>query len=84
MEASPKFRDEFGMPSDVAITPDHYLGPVVPIGRKMTKPRTLSILDKNGTAHECVAEAFDTTYNVLILLYPTKALTATTVIIGSF
>ena len=41
---------------------------------------SLSIPDKNGEAHECVAEAFDTTYNVLILLYPEKALTAKTII----
>ena len=32
----------------------------LPIGRKMTRPVTLSIADLNGTDHECVAEAFDT------------------------
>jgi hypothetical protein len=46
----------------------------------MTRPTTLSLTDKNGVRHECVAEAFDTTYNVLILLYPIRALTASTVI----
>lgn len=81
VEASPKFRAEFGVPSDTAITLDHHLGPIVPIGRKMTRPRTLSIVDKNGATHECVAEAFDTTYNVLILLYPTKALSPAIVLI---
>jgi len=30
---------------------------------------TLSLTDRNGDDHECVAEAFDTTWNVLILLY---------------
>ena len=32
--------------------------------------------DRNVDRHECLAEAFNTTYNVLILLYPVKALTA--------
>ena len=80
VESSPRFREQFGDPVDGAITPDHFLGKVVPIGRKMTKPTALSVADRNGVPHECVAEAFDTTYNVLILLYPVKALTATTII----
>jgi hypothetical protein len=29
--------------------------------------------------HECVAEAFDTTFNVIILLLPVKALTAVSI-----
>jgi hypothetical protein len=53
----------------------------VPIGRKMTRPTTLSLTDRNGTPHECVAEAFDTTYNVIILLYPVKALGNPTIIL---
>ena len=39
------------------------------------------ISDLNGRQHECLAEAFDTTHNILILLYPEAALTATTVIV---
>jgi hypothetical protein len=39
---------------------------------------TISITDRNGQAHECIAEAFDTTFNVLLLVYPMKALTAST------
>lgn len=81
VEASPKFRDEFGVPTDTVITPDHYLGPIVPLGRKMTRPTTLSIVDRNGVTHECVAEAFDTTYNILILLYPTKALSVSVLVL---
>lgn len=74
IEVSPKYRSEFGVPNDVAITSDHLLGSIVPIGRKMTRPRTLTVTDLNGETHECVAEAFDTTFNILILLYPVKAL----------
>ncbi len=81
IEASPSFRHQFGMPNDTVITLDHWLGSVLPVGRKMTRPTALSVRDRNGIVHECVAEAFDTTYNVLILLYPTKALTSTTVIL---
>ena len=47
----------------------------------MTRPVSLSIKDLNGDGHECVAEAFDTTHNVIILLYPVKALTASTIIL---
>jgi len=74
------FAIQFGLPADTVITLDHWLGRLLPVGRKMTRPTTLSLTDKNGVRHECVAEAFDTTYNVLILLYPIRALTASTVI----
>lgn len=76
IEVSPSFRQQFGVPSDQAITLDHSLGRVLPIGKRMTRPTTISITDRNGEAHECVAEAFDTTFNVLILLYSIKALTS--------
>jgi hypothetical protein len=81
IEPSPPFLTQFGRPIDTCITLDHALGPVLPIGRKMTSPRTLSLTDRNGVAHECVAEAFDTTYNVIILLYPISALGKPTIIV---
>lgn len=81
IEPSSQFLSQFGRPHDTLITLDHPLGPILPIGRRMTSPRTLSFKDRNGVAHECIAEAFDTTYNVLILLYPAKALTSTTIIL---
>jgi len=83
IEASPGFLSQFGRPTDTLITCDHLLGPVLPIGRKMTRPVTLSVADLNGTDHECVAEAFDTTRNVIILLYPVLALTTTTIVLPS-
>jgi hypothetical protein len=81
IEPSSSFITQFGYPSDTVVTLDHFLGPVLPIGRKMTRPMSLSNRDKNGVAHECATEAFDTTHNVLILLYPLGALTATTIIL---
>lgn len=81
IEPSPEFLKQFGRPDESVITLDHALGPVLPIGRKMTRPMTLSLTDRNGTNHECIAEAFDTTWNVLILLYPVCALTSSTIIL---
>lgn len=81
IETSPKFREQFGTPTDDVITSHHALGPILPIGRKMTRPTSLSMKDRNGVAHECVAEAFDTTHNILILLYPVKALTSSTIVV---
>lgn len=83
IEPSPSYRDQFGCPTDAIVTVDHFLGPVLPIGRKMTRPTSLAITDLNGERHECVAEAFDTSRNVIILLYPVQALTTTTVIVPS-
>ncbi|AXK81534.1 ImmA/IrrE family metallo-endopeptidase [Pseudolabrys taiwanensis] len=80
IETSPLFRQQFGIPCEEVITLDHSLGRVLPLGRKMTRPTTISITDRNGQAHECLAEAFDTTFNILILLYPVKALTRTTIV----
>lgn len=80
IEASPAFKAQFGCPAETVITVDHALGPILPIGRKMTRARSLPIFDLNGTEHECLAEAFDTTFNVLVLVYPVKALTASTII----
>jgi len=81
IETSPSFEAQFGHPADSLITLDHVLGPVLPLGRKMTRPQPLAIEDLNGVLRECVAEAFDTTHNVLILLYPVHALTASTIIL---
>jgi len=41
----------------------------------MTKPTLLVYNDRNGDSHECLGEAFDTKHNVLLLVYPIKALT---------
>ena len=81
IEASPSFIEQFGQPVDTTVTADHWLGHVLPVGRKMTGPRTLSIVDRNGTNHECIAEAFDTSWNVLILVYPIRALTTSTIVL---
>jgi hypothetical protein len=83
IEPSPSFIAQFGRPTETVITPGHFLGRVIPVGRKMTRPTTLSLTDRNGVPHECVAEAFDTTHNVIILLYPTTALGKPIIILPS-
>ena len=80
IEPSPAYVARFGRPTVDVVTRDHLLWPVVPIHRKMTKAVPLIITDLNGQRHECLAEAFDTTYNILILLYPVTALTTTAVL----
>ena len=79
IEPSPAFVAQFGRPTVEAVTRDHLLWPVIPIDRRMTEAVPLAVTDRNGQQHECLAEAFDTTYNILILLYPITALATTTV-----
>ena len=81
IEASPTFLAQFGRIVGDAITPDHFLWPVIPVQRRMVGPIFLSIPDINGTQYQCFAEALDTTYNILVLLYPEKALTTKRVLV---
>ncbi|MGJ7531263.1 ImmA/IrrE family metallo-endopeptidase [Variovorax sp. GB1P17] len=81
IETSPSFEESFGCPPDVLIDKGHALFPLLPIGRKMTRPTALVYRDKNGDQHECLGEAFDTTHNILLLIYPVKALTAKSIIV---
>jgi hypothetical protein len=81
IEPSIPFLKQFGKPTDTVLTPGHPLAAVLPIGRKMTRPIGLSMEDLAGTDHDCIAEAFDTTHNILILLYPVRALTASAIIV---
>lgn len=74
IEASPAYLRQFRRPDESEITLNHSLGRALPIGGKMTRPTTVSITDRNGQAHECLAEAINTGYNVLLLVYPVKTL----------
>lgn len=75
IETSPSFAQQFGIPTIERIDVSHALGGLLPVGRKMTKPTLLVYSDRNGDRHECLGEAFDTKHNVLLLVYPIKALT---------
>ena len=61
IEPSPAYIAQFGHPSVDAVTPGHFLWPVIPIHRRMTNPVSLPVTDLNGQKHECLAEGFDTT-----------------------
>lgn len=74
VETSPSFKAQFGSPDDTVISGDHPLVQLLPIGRKMTRPTNLIYRDKNGEQHECLGEAFNTTHNVFLLIYPVKSL----------
>ncbi|MBN9248189.1 MAG: ImmA/IrrE family metallo-endopeptidase [Hyphomicrobium sp.] len=81
IEPSPSFRLKFPVPAQNWITLDHPLGRMIPqYGRRMVRPTSFAMEDRNGDPQECVAESFDTTHNIIILIYPVKALTATTII----
>jgi len=82
IEPSPLFRDQFGCPADTHINANHALGVLLPFGQqKMVKPTSLVYADKNGVKHECLGESFKTTYNIFLLIYPTKALTSSLIIV---
>jgi hypothetical protein len=51
-----------------SITSAHPAGAVVPIGRRMTRPRGIVLIDRNNEERECVAEAFDTTHQIFVLI----------------
>ena len=83
VEASPRFLAQFGPPTVQPVTPSHFLWPAIPIARKMTRPVSLMIRDINGQRHECIAEGFDTTHNILVLLYPIRALSSKMMVVPS-
>lgn len=82
--ASPSFLHTFGeldMPD--VFTPNDKIGAMVPMGsRRMTGARELMLIDRNGTRHDCLAEAFKNPFNVFVLIYPIKTLTKTIVAIS--
>jgi IrrE N-terminal-like domain len=67
---SPAFRDRFGevsWPSECG--PEHFFTRNRP-GNKFTVPTPCSFVDRDGARVQCLAEAFDSTYQIFFLLYP--------------
>lgn len=79
--ASRRFLEYFGSPTfPDHITPDHYLGDLVPLnGRKMSKPKNITIPNQRGEDAECVAEAFFNSHQVFILIHSSESLAASKV-----
>lgn len=74
--ASPAFTEIFG---DIrwpdVITPDHFLGPLVPLGqRRMSGKHAIPLVDMNGDRHECIAESFTQSHQIFILIHATTTL----------
>ena len=80
---SPSFTARFGdLNWPPYFTSRDQIGALVPIGRRrMSSPREIMLLDRNGTRHECVAEAFTTTRQVFVLIHAKRTLTKSTVIL---
>jgi hypothetical protein len=70
IEVSASYEQRFGRPVEDVIGMSHSIGRALPIGRRMTRPTTISITDRNGQAVECIAEAFDTKFNIFVLICP--------------
>lgn len=79
--ASPSFSLKFDLSWPPHFTPGDEIGAMVPLGhRRMSKARTISLVDRNGVRHESVAEAFKTPYQVFVLIHAAHTLTSTTII----
>jgi hypothetical protein len=79
--ASPSFRMKFDLNWPPHFTPGDEVGAMVPAGhRRMSRARTITLVDRNGVRHECVAEAFKTPYQVFVLVHAARTLTRTTII----
>lgn len=82
--ASTEFKKHFGdLNWPEFFSPADEIGALVPIGRKMSRPRTISLVDRNKTRHECVAEAFTQSHQVFILIHSMRTLTKTTIVLAS-
>jgi Zn-dependent peptidase ImmA (M78 family) len=83
--SSPRFIEIFGeIDWPLVFTPNHPVGAMVPIGgRKMSGKQTISLTDRNGDRHECVAEAFTQTYQVFVLIHAVSTLTSSSIIMPS-
>jgi len=51
------------------ITPSHALGPAVPaVGKRMTFHKEIILVDRNHDERVCIAEAFNTRHQILVLI----------------
>lgn len=67
--------DEFG--------PDDEIGALVPTGgRRMSRPREITLVDLCGRRHRCLAESFTQTHQVFVLIHSVQTLTRVSVAVG--
>ena len=82
---SPSFREKFGeFDWPEYFTPNDKVGALVPLGnRRMSGPQGFSLVDRNGTHHDCLAEAFRNNYQIFILIHTVHRLSNFTVSLPS-
>jgi Zn-dependent peptidase ImmA (M78 family) len=67
--ASRRFNEMFDAKSLAApVNERHVLGSVVPLSRRMTRPKHVHFRNRNGNTCRCTAEGFNTTHQILILI----------------
>lgn len=67
---SPAFTARFGRPAwPEALRPGDFLHTVLPLGRRFTRPSPCRLRNLNGDEERCMVEAFDSSYQVFILVY---------------
>lgn len=72
--ASPSFEQIFGdIDWPEVLGPGDELGKIVPVGRAMSRPRSIGLIDANGDLKECVGEAFNGKFYIFILVHVTGA-----------
>jgi hypothetical protein len=77
---SPSFSMKFELNWPSHFSPGDEIGAMTPVGhRRMSKARPITLVDRNGVRHECIAEAFKTPYQVFVLIHPVRTLTRTTI-----
>lgn len=80
---SSEFDRQFGKPRwPGRFMPSDDVGAMIPIaGRRMSRPRNCGLVDRNGTRHECVAEAFTQGHHVFVLFHAVTTLTRRTIVL---
>lgn len=81
IEPSPSFAQMFDTAClPTTVTNRHGLMACIPIEpRRMSKPQSFQLTDRNGGKHEFVGEGFRTPYQTLILIHAVSTLSTTTV-----
>lgn len=80
---SPAFTSRFGdvrWPEQYG--PDDFLTSVLPVGRPFARPTCCQLTNRNRESEECVLEAFNSTYQVFVLIYPGSELRRPTPILA--
>jgi len=81
--ASQDFERRFGeMDWPDSFTPYDDIGAIIPVGgRRMSRPRPLVLMDRNGDRNECIAESFTQGHQVFVLVHCVATLSRKTIVL---